>query len=737
MAGKNKGQAKSETVQNRIVPIEKVRNIGIIAHIDAGKTTTTERVLFYTGRTYKIGDIDEGTTQMDWMEQEKERGITIMSAATTTFWKDHRVNIIDTPGHVDFTAEVERSLRVLDGAIMVFDAEEGVQSQSETVWRQADRYKVPRLCFVNKMDKLGADFEMTLGMIQDRLEGNTAVLSYPIGAEKDFKGVVLILEKMALVWDDQKDPKGEKPQEVEVPQDLKKKLSQYRTKLIEQIAEVDEAVADEFLADKKISVEMLKQGLRRATIANKLVPVYAGASLRNKGVQPLLDGVVNFLPNPLDVPPIKGINPVSDQEEERRTDPKGPFASLAFKIQTDPHVGRLTYIRVYSGTLKAGENLYNSTQKTQERAGRLLLMHANRREAIDQAVAGEIVAVVGLKKASTGDTLCEKDKPILLESIVFPDPVISLAIEPKTRADQEKLGFALNRLSEEDPTFQIKSDQETGQTLISGMGELHLEIIVDRMKREFNVLANTGQPQVAYKETIKKTAKAEGKYIRQSGGRGQYGHCFLRVEPLERGEGFKFTNEIRGTAIPSEYIPAIEKGVKEAMEKGVKAGYPMVDMAVFVYDGSYHEVDSSEIAFKIAGSAAVQEAVKQADLALLEPIMKLEVTSPEEFMGDVIGDLSSKRAQILETETRGQMRVIKALVPLAEVPGYATSLRSMTQGRASFYMEPSHYEEVPAQVAEKIVAQRKGQTTGKKSQAADKADRKKGKKEAKKSRKKS
>jgi len=703
-----KGQAESETVKKRVVPIEKVRNIGIIAHIDAGKTTTTERVLYYTGRSYKIGDIDEGTTQMDWMEQEKERGITIMSAATTTFWRQHRINIIDTPGHVDFTAEVERSLRVLDGAVMVFDAEEGVQSQSETVWHQADRYHVPRLCFVNKMDKLGADFEMTLGMIRDRLGGKTAVLSFPIGAEKSLKGVVLVLEKKALIWDEQKDPHGEKPQETEIPEDLKEKLENYRSQLIEQIAENDEAAADKFLADEKMSLAELKQSLRQATIANKLVPIYAGASLRNKGVQPLLDGVVDFLPNPLDLPPVKGFNPETGEKEERKTDPDQPFASLAFKIQTDPHVGRLTYIRVYSGTLKAGSNLYNASQRKQERAGRLLLMHANQREPIDQATAGEIVAVVGLKETVTGDTLCTKEKPILFESIVFPEPVISLAIEPKTRADQEKLGYALNKLSEEDPTFKIKSDKETGQTLISGMGELHLEIIVDRMKREFKVEARTGRPQVAYKETIKKEAQAEGKYIRQSGGRGQYGHCFLRVKPLGRGEGFKFTNEIRGTAIPSEFIPAIEKGVKEAMEKGVLAGYPMVDMAVSVYDGSFHEVDSSEVAFKIAGSIALQEAVKQADLILLEPIMKLEVTAPEEFMGDVIGDLSSKRAQILGTEARAKMRIIKALVPLAEVPGYATTLRSMTQGRAVPYLEPSHYEEVPSQIAEKIVAQKKG-----------------------------
>lgn len=707
----------SETVKKRIVPLEKIRNIGIIAHIDAGKTTTTERVLYYTGRTYKIGDIDEGTTQMDWMEQERERGITIMSAATTTFWvlkedgavpKDsYRINIIDTPGHVDFTAEVERSLRVLDGGVVVFDAEEGVQSQSETVWRQADRYQVPRICFINKMDKLGADFNRTVGMINQRLGAEPAVMALPIGKEKDFKGVILVLEEKALIWSEE-DSTGEKFQEAPVPENLKKELKKIREELVEKIAENDEVLMDKYLTGEKIPVMELKKALRRATIANQLIPIYCGASLRNKGVQPMLDGVVNFLPSPLDVPVVEGINPKTNEKESRETNPQGPFAALAFKIQTDPHVGRLTYLRVYSGTLKAGGEIWNSTRRRQERAGRLLLMHANQREMIDSAMAGEIVAVVGLKETTTGDTLCQKDKPILLESISFPEPVISLAIEPKTKADQEKLGYALKRLSEEDPTFKIKTDLETGQTIISGMGELHLEILVDRMKREFNVLANTGQPQVAYKETIQKIATAEGKYIRQSGGRGQYGHCFLRIEPKQRGEGFEFKNEIRGTAIPSEFIPAIEKGVKEAMEKGVLAGFPMVDMLVAVYDGSYHEVDSSEIAFKIAGSAAFQEAARKADLVLLEPIMKLEVTTPEEFMGEVIGDLSSKRAQILETQTKGPVRIINALVPLAEVPGYSTSLRSLTQGRATFYMEPSHYQKVPASLAEKIVEKKGG-----------------------------
>jgi len=702
-----KGQIK--VGEKKAVPVNMVRNIGIIAHIDAGKTTTTERILYYTGKTYKIGDIDEGTTQMDWMPQERERGITIVSAATTTFWRQHRINIIDTPGHVDFTAEVERALRVLDGGIVVFDAEEGVQSQSESVWRQADKYHVPRLCFVNKMDKIGADFPRTVKMIEERLGAVPVVLTLPIGKEKDFRGVVLVLERKALVWDDTKDPTGEKYEEVEIPTEFTEELEKARELAIERIAENDEVIQDKYLAEEEISLEELKAGLRRAVIANKLIPVYCGSSLRNKGVQPLLDGVVDFLPSPLDLPPVEGVNPQTNEKEKRETDPTGPFSALAFKIQTDPHVGRLTYIRVYSGTINTGQEIFNSTQKVPERIGRLLLMHANQREPIEKVGAGEIAAVIGFQKTVTGDTLCNKDKPIILEQISFPEPVISLAIEPKTKADQEKLSLALRKLADEDPTFKIKSDPETGQTLICGMGELHLEILVDRMKREFGVLANTGEPQVAYKETIKNTAKAEGKYIRQSGGRGQYGHCFVRVEPLNRGEGYKFINEIKGGAIPSEFIPSVEKGVREAMERGILAGYSMVDMAVAVYDGTYHEVDSSDIAFKIAGSQALQEAVKQANPVLLEPIMKLEVTTPAEFMGDVIGDLSSKRGQILGTEERGNLRVITALVPLAEVSGYATTLRSMTQGRGTFYMEPSHYEEVPQNIAQRIIEKRAGQ----------------------------
>lgn len=703
MAGENKN------IEKRVVPIEKVRNIGIIAHIDAGKTTTTERILFYTGRSYKIGDIDEGTTQMDWMVQERERGITIVSAATTTFWRDYRINIIDTPGHVDFTAEVERSLRVLDGAVMIFDAAEGVQSQSETVWRQANRYHVPRLVFINKMDVLGADFENTVEMIKDRLEAKIAVITYPIGSEKDFIGVVDVLNQKALIWDDQKDKTGETFEEKEIPANLQEKIKKYREELIGQAAEFDEEITDKFIKGEEISNQEITAGLRKGTVLGKIVPTYAGSSLRNKGVQPILDGVIDFLPSPLDIPPVKGINPETQQEEERHNDPQGPLAALAFKVQTDSHVGRLTYLRIYSGTITSGGEVFNSTQRKKERISRLLLMHANQKETIEKTQAGEIIAVIGLKETTTGDTLCDKDNKIILESISFPDPVISLAIEPKTKADQEKLGYALRALSDEDPTFKIKFDVETGQTTIAGMGELHLEILVDRLKREFNVSANTGAPQVAYKETIKKIAKGEGKYIRQSGGRGQYGHCLLRVEPLNRGEGFKFLNEIRGGSIPSEFIPAVEKGVKEAVGRGVLAGYPLVDIAVALYDGSFHEVDSSEIAFKIAGSMALQQAVHEASPILIEPIMKLEVTTPEDFMGDVIGDLSSKRAQITETQDRGKMKIIVCTVPLSELSGYATSLRSLTQGRATFYMEPSHYEEVPSSITEKIKEKKVGQ----------------------------
>ena len=688
--------------EDRLKTLDKVRNIGIIAHIDAGKTTTTERILFYTGKTYKIGDIDEGTTQMDWMEQEKERGITIVSAATTAFWKDYRINIIDTPGHVDFTAEVERSLRVLDGGITVLDAEEGVQSQSETVWRQADKYKVPRLCFVNKMDKLGADFLATVKSIEDRLGANPLIMVLPIGVEHTFKGIVHLMEMKAYIWGS--DELGSKFEVTDIPDDIKEKAEDFRHKLVEKIAETDDSLTEKYLNGQEITDEELKAALRRAVIAYKLVPIFAGSSLRNKGVQPLLDGVIDYLPSPLDVGLIKGHNPKTDEVVERKPQASEFLAGLAFKIQIDPHVGKLTYFRVYSGTITAGSYIYNSTKKETERVGRILLMHANHREEIKEAYAGEIVALVGLKETGTGDTLCDEKAPIVLEKITFPEPVISLAIEPKTKADQEKLGLALKRLSEEDPTFSIKTNHETNQTIISGMGELQLEVMVDRMKREFGVLANVGAPQVAYKETIKQEATGEGKYIRQSGGRGQYGHCWLRVKPKPRGEGFEFIDAIKGGAIPAEFIKAIEKGVNETLANGILLGYPLVDLEVTVYDGSYHDVDSSEVAFKIAASQALQAASKKADMVLLEPVMKVEVTTPSEFMGDVIGDLSSKRAQIMGTEERGKATVILAMVPLAELSGYATTIRSMSQGRASYYMEPSHYEDVPKNIVEQMLA---------------------------------
>lgn len=692
-----------KTTTDRNYPLDKIRNIGIIAHIDAGKTTTTERILFYTGRTYKIGDIDEGNTQMDWMEQEKERGITIVSAATTTFWKDHRINIIDTPGHVDFTAEVERSLRVLDGGITVLDAEEGVQSQSETVWRQADKYKVPRICFVNKMDKLGADFLATVKSIENRLGANPAIMVLPIGSENSYVGNVDLLTRTSIVWGSEE--LGAKFEvKNEVPEDMKDQVEEYRSKLIEKIAETDDVLLEKYLGGEEPTVEELKKALRAAVIAYKLVPIYAGTSLRNKGVQPLLDAVIEYLPSPVDLKEVKGMNPKTGEEELRQLVPEAPFSGLAFKIQNDPHVGKITYFRVYSGKLESGSYIYNSTKNSKERVGRLLLMHANEREEIKEAMSGEIVAVVGLKDTTTGDTLCDDANPIILEQISFPEPVISLAIEPKTKSDQEKLGLALKRLSEEDPTFQIKTNHETGQTIISGIGELQLEVMVDRMRREFNVQANTGAPQVAYKESIKQEATGEGKYVRQSGGRGQYGHCWLRISPKPRGEGNEFIDAIKGGAIPAEFIRAVEKGVKETLDNGILLGYPVIDVSVTCYDGSYHEVDSSEVAFKIAASQALQAASKKADLALLEPIMKVEVTTPQEFMGDIIGDLSSKRAQISGSEERGTTTIINAMVPLAEMSGYATQIRSMSQGRASYYMEPSHYEEVPQNIVAQMLA---------------------------------
>ena len=689
--------------KSRVTEIDKIRNIGIIAHIDAGKTTTTERILFYTGKTYKIGDIDEGNTQMDWMEQERERGITIVSAATTAFWKDYRINIIDTPGHVDFTAEVERSLRVLDGGITVLDAEEGVQSQSETVWRQADKYNVPRICFVNKMDKLGADFLATVKSIEDRLGANPAIMVLPIGREQEFKGIFDLLTMKSIVWNGEE--LGAKFTVTDdIPEGMEDEIKEYKNKLIEKIAETDDALLEKYLAGTQPSMEELKKALRAAVIAYKLVPIFAGSSLRNKGVQPLLDAVIDYLPSPVDLKEVKGINPKTNAEETRQLVVDESLSGLAFKIQNDPHVGKLTYFRVYSGQINAGSYIYNSTKKIRERVGRLLLMHANQREEIKVAYSGEIVAIVGLKDTGTGDTLCDEGKPIVLEKIFFPEPVISLAIEPKTKSDQEKLGYSLKRLMDEDPTFQVKTNHETGQTIIAGVGELQLEIMVDRMKREFGVLANVGAPQVAYKETVSKMAEAEGKYIKQSGGRGQYGHCFLRVQPKPRGEGYEFVDAIKGGAIPAEFISSVSKGVKETMENGILLGYPMVDMTVTLYDGSFHDVDSSDIAFKIAASQALQAATKKADLTLLEPIMKVEVTTPSEFMGDVIGDLSAKRAQISGTEDKNKATIILAMVPLAELSGYATTLRSMSKGRASYYMEPSHYEEVPRNIVEAMLA---------------------------------
>ncbi len=689
--------------RSRLTEIDKIRNIGIIAHIDAGKTTTTERILYYTGKTYKIGDIDEGNTQMDWMEQERERGITIVSAATTAFWKNYRINIIDTPGHVDFTAEVERSLRVLDGGITVLDAEEGVQSQSETVWRQADKYKVPRICFVNKMDKLGADFLATVKSIEDRLGANPAIMVLPIGREQEFKGIFELLTMKSMVWNGEE--LGAKFTVTDdIPEGMEAEIKEYRNKLIEKISETDDALLEKYLAGTEPTVEELKKALRAAVIAYKLVPIYAGSSLRNKGVQPLLDAVIDYLPSPADLGEVKGIHPKTNEPEIRKLIVDESLSGLAFKIQNDPHVGKITYYRVYSGKIEAGSYIYNSSKNIRERVGRLLLMHANQREEIKEAYSGEIVAVVGLKDTTTGDTLCDEARPIILEKISFPEPVISLAIEPKTKSDQERLGYAIKRLMDEDPTFQVKTNHETGQTIISGVGELQLEIMVDRMKREFNVLANVGAPQVAYKETVAKTAEAEGKYIKQSGGRGQYGHCFLRVEPKPRGEGYEFVDAIKGGAIPAEFIKSVEKGVKETMENGILLGYPMVDMTVTLYDGSFHDVDSSDIAFKIAASQALQAVTRKADLTLLEPIMKVEVTTPSEFMGDVIGDLSAKRAQILGTEEKHKATIVLSLVPLSELSGYATTLRSMSQGRASYYMEPSHYEEVPRNIVEAMLA---------------------------------
>jgi len=695
--------------KDRDVPLERIRNIGIIAHIDAGKTTTTERVLFETGRTYKIGSVDEGTTVTDWMAQERERGITIVSAAITTFWDlkkassvpegHYRINIIDTPGHIDFTAEVERSLRVLDGAIMVFDGRTGVESQSETVWHQADKYNVPRVCVLNKLNLIGADFEASIKSIHERLGANAAPVVLPIGLEHAHTGIVDLVRMKAFTY---KGIEDNHLTEEEIPSGLAEQAKVYRHELVEKVSEYDDEALSKYLEGQEPTEEQLKRAIRNGVVACKFFPIFGGDN-RTAEVQILMNGVVEYLPSPLDMPPVEGINPKTGVKETRERKNEAPLSALAFKVMTDPHVGRLVYLRIYSGKIASGQVVYNTSEQTQERIGKLVLLHADQRELIENAFAGEIVAAVGIKDTTTGDTICDPGNPILLESISFPEPVISLAIEPATKSDQEKMGIALGKLSDEDPTFRIKSNFETGQTIISGMGELQLEVLVDRMKREFGVEATTGAPQVAYKETVKKIAEGEGKYIRQTGGRGQYGHCLVRVEPLGRGEGFEFKSEIKGGAIPSEFIPAIEKGVKEKLENGIMAGFPMVDMKVAVYDGSFHEVDSSEIAFKIAGSLAVEEAVRHAEMILLEPIMKVEVSTPEEFMGDVIGDLSSKRAQIQGTEKRGMMTIILALAPLAELSGYATKLRSISQGRASYYMEPSHYEEVPRNITEQIV----------------------------------
>ncbi len=707
---KKKAAIVVTATKDRNVSYEKIRNIGIIAHIDAGKTTTTERLLFETGRTYKLGSVDEGTTVTDWMAQERERGITIVSAAITAFWDlkketsvpagHYRINLIDTPGHIDFTAEVERSLRVLDGAVMVFDGRTGVESQSETVWHQADKYKVPRICVLNKLNLIGADFEGSIKSIRERLGANAAAVIIPIGQEHEHRGVVNLITMKALTF---KAVEDHNLTEEEIPADLKEMADEYRKELVEKAAEFDDEALNKFLEGQELDEVTLKRAIRKGVISGKFFPVFGGDN-RTAESQLLLDGVVEYLPSPTDLPPVTGIDTKTGENVTRERKNEAPFSGLAFKVMTDPHVGRLVYVRVYSGTLKAGQEIYNSTKQKSERIGKLVLLHADQRELIEEAYAGEIVAVVGIKETTTGDTICDANHLIVLESISFPEPVISLAIEPATKSDQEKMGLALGKLSDEDPTFRIKSNQETGQTIIAGMGELQLEVLVDRMKREFNVIATTGAPQVAYKETVKKIGEGEGKYIRQTGGRGQYGHCLIRLEPMGRGEGFEFKSEIKGGAIPQEYISPIEKGIKEKMENGVMAGFPMVDMRAVVYDGSFHEVDSSEIAFKIAGSMALEDAFKKSDPILLEPIMKVEVSTPDEFMGDVIGDLSSKRAQVSGTEKRGLMTVINATAPLSELSGYATKLRSLTQGRASYYMEPSHYEEVPRNLAEAIVA---------------------------------
>ena len=688
------------------ISLDKTRNIGIMAHIDAGKTTTTERILYYTGVNYKIGEVHEGTATMDWMEQEQERGITITSAATTCFWKNHRINIIDTPGHVDFTIEVERSLRVLDGAVAVFDGVAGVEPQSETVWRQADKYKVPRICFVNKMDRTGANYFRCVDMIRTRLNAVPVVMQIPMGLEENFKGIIDIAKMKAYLYKDE--TLGAEYDIIDIPEEFNADSKKYHDEFIERACDFNDSLMEKYLAGEEVDVELAKKAIRQAALEFKVVPVFCGSAFKNKGVQPLLDAVVDYLPSPLDVPPMSGINPKTEKEEIRRPSDDEPFSALAFKIASDPYTGQLTYIRVYSGVLASGSYVYNSVKDSKERIGRLLKMHANKKEEIKEVHAGDIAAAVGLRNTTTGDTLCDESSIIVLESMEFPDPVISVAIEPKTKADQEKLGLSLQKLTIEDPSFKVKTDLETGQTIISGMGELHLEIIVDRLTREFKVDANVGKPQVAYKETINKKVESEGKFIRQSGGRGQYGHVWLEIEPLGKGAGYEFVNKIKGGVIPQEYIPAINKGVAEALTTGVLAGYPVVDVKVSVFDGSFHDVDSSEMAFKIAASMAFKDGAKKANPALLEPIMKVEVLVPEEFMGDVIGDLNSRRGKILNLEARAGIQAINAEVPLAQMFGYSTDLRSKTQGRANYTMEFLKYEQVPKVISEEIIAKSQG-----------------------------
>jgi elongation factor G len=689
----------------RSYPLDKLRNIGIIAHIDAGKTTTTERILFYTGRTYKVGEVHDGTAVMDWMVQERERGITITSAATTCHWNDHRINIIDTPGHVDFTAEVERCLRVLDGGVVVLDAVAGVEAQSETVWRQADKYGVPRICFINKMDRVGADFERTIEMIEDRLKAKTVAIQLPIGKESLFRGAIDLITRKAWIFPDEV---TEKPEEADIPEELKNEVSEARHKMIERLAENDEQLMLRYVDNKEIGEEDIKAAVRRLTVTNRIVPVVCGTALRNKGIQLVLDAVVDYLPSPLDKPPLKAVDTANGSDVLLPASDDAPFSALAFKVVSDPFVGRLVYFRVYSGQIKVGAQIYNASRGNRERLGRLLLMHANRREEIDAVDAGCIAATLGLKNTFTGDTLCDIAQPMLLEDIKFPETVIQMAIEPKSKADQDKMGDALGRLAEEDPTFKIKTNEDTAQTIIAGMGELHLEVLIDRMMREFGVQVNVGKPQVAYKETVTLTVEAEGRFIRQTGGHGQYGHCWLKVEPGERNSGFKFINAVRGGDISKQYIPAIGAGVREALDTGGRSGYPLVDIQVTVFDGSEHEVDSSEMAFKMAGSIALKEAVAKAKSVVLEPIMTVEVVAPASFMGDVIGDISSRRGQIEGIDTHGETCVIHCHIPLAESFGYATSLRSLTQGRATYSMEFYQYKEVPANILEEMLAKSKG-----------------------------